>query len=211
MPTIPLPDNSVVNVQFIGRLNNQQIITLFQYKYQGATSPSTDYETYFDALEAKFAAALGLENRFLDMVGNNYHLDTVRIQAVYPTRMRFKDYPKLGSGTFASASLTSNLAVSVERYGRTNGRRSIGRVQVPLPDGVYSSGLVSDATYQGIVDIFAVVAGSRVSTTGTGTIGDWDPVIHHTYKGQTVTTLVDAYVRKSTVRTMHRRTVGVGK
>lgn len=210
MPLVPLPNNSVINIQFFGMLNNQRIITLFQFKFDGNTAPATDYTDYmselFEALDQPGQLRTDLEG----CLPNNYVTEFVRLQPVYPTRLRAVDFTWTSTGLYSQAAGTSNLASSIERYSKLNRRRGVGRVQVPTPSGVFANGILSTAGYITALTALSVAMRSDLTTSDPGTIGTWLPVIHNTSAAQPLTSYVDGTSVKTTVRTMHRRTVGLG-
>lgn len=206
----PLPANAIINFQLFGTLNGQRIITLFQYQNTNSVDPTTEYTDYLDAFRAEVNVALNLNDRFLACMPSNYVEDFERTQPVYPSRLRFVDNFSAGGGSWASAASTSNLACSIERFSLRNGRRGIGRIQLPLPDGVYLGGKVTDHPYWTVLTALASQMKVTVVTTGPGVAANWIPVIHNLGNAQPLTSDVNGAYFKDEVRTMHRRTVGLG-
>lgn len=205
---VPLPNNSIVNVQMFGSLNAQTIITLFQYQNINPSDPNDEYTVPLNKLYTELTAAGKLFDAYLDVMPSNYTLDFIRMQPVYPQRIRFIDSVRNDPGANAAAASTSNLAASIERFGVVGGRRAVGRIQLPIPDGKYTGGNITNGGYIGImVDLITQMVAKPVTNTPSIT---WNPVIHNLANPQPLTVDVTGGILKESVRTMHRRTVGLG-
>jgi len=208
--TVPLPANCVLNAQMFGHLNGQAIITLFQYRFDGTPS-SLDYTAYLDDFAQSWADVVtGIEPLLRSVFPDNYEYDFLRLQVVYPQRLRFMEYSKAVTGNSGNDASTSNLAVSIERWSKINKRRGIGRIQIPLGDNEYVDGIVNNVPYKNALALVKTRMTEPILTGGTGTSGTWNPVIANTAAPQIVISPVDGATIKTTVRVMRRRTVGLG-
>lgn len=194
-------------VTFSGKLYNQHILTTFGYKLIGVTGPVT-YEVATDELKAKLVAVNGLEDKFLAVCPNDYTLEEIWIQRIYTPRLYRRSWTQFLAGQRPNPALMSNLAMSIERRGEAATRSAVGRVQVPVSahvsdvsNGAISVGLASAAGAFGLEMIQPIA-----TTTGTIT---WNAHILNASAG--VSTPITAYKVQTVVRTMHRRTVGLGE
>jgi len=210
MAVTPLPAHSIINVQMFGHNSNQTIINLFQYRVEETPTPTVQYTDYLNSFEAELAAALRLEEMFLGALPDTYTLDFVRLQPVYPTRLRFVDYTKGLTGLLVHGAPTANLAASIERYGVTGRRHGIGRVQLVMPEGVYSNGEIDDNAYFNELLDLAQEMKSDVSVVAAGTIANYQPVIINVAEPNPTTVFITGTNVKRSVRVMRRRTVGLG-
>jgi hypothetical protein len=208
MPIIPLPDVSTINVQMFGTCEGQRIINLFQYELTSIPNPGIDYSNYLNGLSAAIIAPGGLFDSFMGASANNYELDFIRLQPVYPQRLRFIDYPQSAFGTSGSNATTANIAASIERFSRTGKRRGIGRVQIVVPAGVFDGGVIVNGAYLTKLGTLAAVIPLQLNSTSP--LLTTQPVLRNTANPQPLSEPVEGTALKTTVRTMHRRTVGLG-
>lgn len=212
MPVIPLPANSVVLVSAVGNCNGQRIINTFHYRMDSAPSASIDYQLYLDALAAELISGTGLITAFRAALPANYTIEKLRIQPVFPTRMRYNSTSLVLSGTFPGGFLATaqNQAASVKRVSGRIGPAGVGRVQMVAPEQQASGGFFVDVNnYLSKLADF----GSKfldVITTITPAM-TWVPVLYGpAYSFAGLDDLIDWEV-EPTVRTMHRRTTFLGE
>jgi len=152
----------------------------------------------------------GLRTDLEACLPQNYVGSFIRYQPVYPSRLRAVDFTWTTTALTSHVATTSNVAASIERYSKLNKRRGIGRIQLPLPQGVFAGGIINDAVYLAALDNLREDMLDDIVTDEVGTIGTWQPVIHNTSAAQPLTSYIDGASVKTTVRTMHRRTLGLG-
>jgi len=207
-----LPTNSVVLVSFIGNCNGNRIINTFHYRCAVVPAPATEYDNFLDKLFLGINAAGGIIPTFLDTQASNYTLEKVRIQPVYPDRLRYRNYLLLSSGTWAADSQTVNQtsACSIKRVTNYVGQSGVGRVQILVPDGQFSGGNIVDVNgWIAKANIFAVAMGDDVVTAAP--VMTWKPCLYGPgYVTTGVYDVVDWEV-ETTIRTMHRRTNFLGE
>jgi hypothetical protein len=204
----PLPAQSVANVQMFGTLAGQRIITLFQYQITDTPSLGTPYTDYLQALYNQLTVANNLFDSYLDVMSVNYTLDFVRIQPVWPTRLRFVDFVRADPGAWPFVANTPNIATSIERWSVSGKRHGIGRIQLPTPSGAYANGLITDNAYKAVITTLATVMKADVPTVAP--VAVWKAVILNAAIPNPVPREVNGTTPKTEVRTMHRRTVGLG-
>lgn len=211
MALVQLPANSVINMQVFAVLNSQRIITLFQYRFDGIPAPGTDYTDYMNDFYSVVSGLGEILDDLYTCMPSNYNPDFVRLQPVHPNRLRAVDFPWVPNSTpNSNPASTSNIATSIERFSKLNKRRGVGRVQLPIPNTVYSGGNVTNGAYITALNNLRDDIPTQVVTVGVGTAGEWNPVICNTSASQILISSVDGASVKTSVRTMHRRTVGLG-
>jgi hypothetical protein len=200
-------------VSFFGTLASQRIINTFHYKATGVpTVPLVeDWWANYAGMATALAVGGALQPTFLACMCDEYQLDFVRIQRLLPTRTLFRDTLRNLAGTYADDPCPPNTAVSIERKGQIADRHSIGRVQLAGPPvGEVTAGLISGG-YLAICDTFGANLKANITTAANVTM---TPVLLGYTPGPVivpVVTPVVAYKTYSAVRTMHRRTVGLGE
>lgn len=212
MAVIPLPDNSVVLVSAIGNCNGQRIINTWHYRCSVPNVSTNDYSDYIDALTAELIGGTGLISKFRACLPANYTIESLRIQPVFPSRIRYLTTNLVLSGTFPGGFLASaqNMAASVKRVSARIGPVGVGRVQMVLPDGQASGGFLVDVnTYIGKLQDFASAMLDPIITTTPSQ--NWKPCMFGpNYSGTGNDDLINFEV-EPTVRTMHRRTTFLGE
>jgi hypothetical protein len=125
--------------------------------------------------------------------------------------MRFKDYLTAGDGSWATEAKTSNLAASVERYSLLGGRKGIGRVQIPLPEGTYDGGVVTSFGYLTALGAMADTFQLGVTPTPVSAPAAlYRACLMNPARENAIPYPLFGHEVHTTVRTMHRRTVGLG-
>lgn len=151
-----------------------------------------------------------LEGEYLDLLPADYLLTQWSGQMVYPNRYAKKFQTRDVAGTNAGATETANQSCVITLQSDYSGRDQVSNKHIgPLPQtaGVQVNGLIS-AGYKALMFALRVQLSMRFENIG-GTI-QLDPVIYHrTGVGGHFDNITDGY-EQTTVRTMRRRTVGVG-
>lgn len=213
---MPSPDlgltavGDIVQLTFRGTLNSQRILNTFHYRIDDLGTGAVLRWDFLDAMRTVINAAGNLKEKFLACIASNYTMESSRYQFLYPQRMIFRDFPELSPGARAGNAVAPNLAASIERRTDVVGRTGVGRLQMP---GLLAADIVlgylsgAYATLAGTLatqmEQSLVVAPNSIivdpSLYGVNVSGTphWGNVIGATVQG--------------TVRTMHRRTVGLGE
>lgn len=208
----PVNIGDVCLVSYFGRLAGQRIINTHHYRVTDApVSPVTvDWWVNYAEMQTALSGAVNLTGTFLDSLSNEYTLEFIRLQKLLPTRVMFRDVQKNLTGSIAGAASPPNTAVSVERKGQNADRHSIGRVQLAGPVAAnVAAGEITNA-YRLIINDFADRLKQNFVTAGGVTL---EPVLLGYTLPPVVVPVVTPVVATKTfieVRTMHRRTVGLG-
>lgn len=199
--------NQIYRVILRGTLCSQQLQTTFDYRINQLTVPHDVSEVYSD-IAAVITEAGGLVEKFLDCVPSNYTCVDAFIQCIYPTRVRGGVVIVNLPGERA-ASDASNISANVQRFGELAARRAVGGVRVPVstdPADI-AIGFVTAGQFTALN---ALGTAMTVAINGPDTGAVLQPVIYNRSFIPNYSTVTGASA-KNTVRTMHRRTVGLGK
>jgi len=208
MPLIPLPPNSCVRIQVWSTLAGQAIINGFDYRILSVPDPLTDYSQYMMSLGNAFGAPGGMLAKLRDVYPNNLVVNMLRLQPIFPTRLRFVDFPMDLNGTGSGPAQTANVAASMERWARAGGRKAIGRISVPVPGASYDQGILNDDPFLIKWDILAAKMLEVIASLGP--TATYNAVILNPIDPNTVPREIEGTVGKRTVRVQRRRTVGLG-
>lgn len=210
MAVIPMPDNSTLNLSFVGELSGQAIVTTFQYFPDPGSSsnPATNYTFYLDAFLTEIFNSNALLQDYLAVMPDNYNFSFAQAQLVRPFRLRYLRRALALTGTWGADASTPNVAASIERHTDDAIRRGVGRINTPVPDGVYADGVITSAPFLAEMGDLGVEMLKDVVTTVPAFT--WNPVISTVNQGLAYVGVLSGFDAKETVRTMSRRTVGRG-
>jgi hypothetical protein len=207
--TDPCTEGDTWIVTFRGSLFNQLIMNTFHYRVAYLATPGTTNAKQ-GVLYGLMNGAGGMVTKYLACLPDQYVLTRVDIQKIGPYRTVANQTTEGSSGTNGLDALRSNSAYSIERRSELARRFDIGRVQIPATD---DSAWTNNGQVQ-IAALNALQAFAPYLYNPQGTLGATDtfqPVLSRIGGGVRINTdLLQATVQ-STVRTMRRRTVGVGK
>lgn len=206
MPYI-IPDRAILQVQFEGRLCNQQVMTVMTYRITptfGEEGPNLITE-----IEAKVGAAGELFEKWQDCLSEDVTSLTRSYQWIKPERFAYEvfvDDPQRVGG-IALPSLPPNDSQAVTRRSFETGRKTTSTLKLPgLPIDKVVAGFLTDDQLTRL-SIFGVkscqtitlLSGAVLYPTPFGGAG-WDesPTLTMNYP-------------HNTTRIMRRRTVGLGK
>lgn len=206
MPIVTAGD--VIQVNLNGTLDGQKILNTFFYGASVVSGiPST--HTFAAAVNSTLGAAGALFSKFLQCCPAAYTLVSVDIQDVAPVRYVKDTFTNGTGGTSTLDASTANLAATITRRGDLAKRTNIGSLHIPYPnlDPGVSGGFVSAAMTSNLNALAAQMVLNFVLAGGVGTIV---PVLWKRPLATSVVNITQAIPRE-TLRTMRRRTVGVGK
>jgi len=203
-----LATNDVVQVTFFGTLFSQRIMTVLNYVVTQpavGTSIAQDLDDIVTTFGNPATATLPL-NKLLACQGPEVVQDYVRAQQIYTARSVYDQLAIASPGTHADSTKTANVAASVTKKSLLAGRHGIGRVQVAgVPDSQLVAGKLNGA-YLTLLQTFGdTLIGEKTMAGGALKL---KCVI--TRASGAVASAVSQTVPQDTVRTMHRRTVGLG-
>lgn len=198
-----------VMVTLVGELFNQVTMSTFCYGLSSITGVNTQ-EAALTRLDAAFSLSGGLYDKYLACIPAQFDLTEVWMQVISPARyVKFTFTTGAGLGTLAANTLTSaNAAAVIVRRGELGNRSNVSTLHVPLGQtaGCMSLGNLGADVQTPLADL-ATQMKAQVSTTTV--IGTYIPVINHGPNVGDFSPIVSTTV-KQTVRTMRRRTVGLG-
>lgn len=203
----PLAVNDIVLYSIFGRLAGQQLIHTFHYKL--TTVNGDPYTEALDAFLAFQFGASGIATALLPIMPSNYRMETHRAQVIFPTRRRYVEALIDTPGAWASAARTPNTAMSIKRIGLAATRQGVGRLQVPIGDDLMTNGTINLA---GIAaELLDIDTAMELEFTPPGDGNVYQPVLFgKDANGNLTNTPIIEVAAMTTVRTMHRRTVGLG-
>jgi len=202
--------NDVVQLTFWSRLFNQQLMTVLHYRVGVAQTATTEdhvtleawLQDFADITKEPFASMIAATSLSVDW-------ERVTLQKVKPTRSIYVAKTVTVPGEWATVAETANVCGSVTKRSTNSSRRGVGHVQwPPLAANQMENGVLEGAFYAGEFDDMAVGL-SFAPTVGTGT-QEATLVPCLPAGGSNTTFDVFSTVPQRTVRTMHRRTVGLG-
>lgn len=206
----PVPGiGDIYQVTFRSTLFNQMILNTFLYRLESTAGLTSVFSIYND-LDNYVEGAGSLKPTFLAVTPTNMTLNQIWIQRIYNGRVRKSVYGVGLPGSAGAAANTANQAASIERRGDLANKHNVGRLQVVIPSGStwQDSGEVTSAGLTALVDLADAMTSTLTGGPGT-TI--FTPVLARktglTYSFDYITVATP----QLTVRTMRRRTVGVGK
>ncbi len=199
----------ILELKILGTLLNQRVMTVLHYRiasYVSSAPEVTDTGAILDEIIGGTVGATPLAS-ILDCQADNYARNTCTLQKVAPTRSIYIDRGAPGVGTIADSCTLPNVSGVMTKRGAAGGRRGIGGMHFPgLPPSMYTDGSITAA--YGVLMIAAQANLLAVLTT-TLPAATLVPVIYN--PGATPNHQDIAILEiQTTVRTMHRRTVGLG-
>lgn len=198
----------VIQVTMKGVWHGQMVQNILKYGVASITgAPSTS--TFAAGLQTALIGAGGLYAKFLACCPPQYNLGYVDIQTIAPLRVVASTFNPTMAGTYGQDSSTANLAAVITKYGDFANRRNIGSIHIPTAnlDPEMSNGSISNALTTALIALAPLIA-SDISMSGLGSV---TPVLLRA-KGTTAQAIpIQSCQIRLTVRTMRRRTVGVGK
>lgn len=202
--------NDVLQITYRGQQAAQTVMMVFHARVVGpVNTPASTSSVVYD-LAAKLANATDQRMAAIRAcVSPELSIGTVRVQKVKPTRQIYSVVTGGGPGLYAGASNTPNVAVSITKQTTKVGRKGIGRFQLPgVPSSGYAAGQILPA-YKTLLE--ANVCDKFFGSFGGGTLYP-DYTFSWCLPAGGVDADYDVFhcLAQNTVRTMHRRTVGLG-
>lgn len=193
-------------VTFHGTLLGQRTMSLFCYGLSTMVGAVTKY-TIMSELNTALTGIAALKGLYLKCCPSNYTLVETWVQPIRLTRIAKEIFTDNLPGTWAAAAPTANLSAAVTRRSLAAGRKKVSTLSVPFPaDATAMSGGFTTAAYQTVLGALADKLTEQVITASGHVL---DPVIDN---GPLITdfTPIQLGIQQTTVRTRHRRTVGLG-
>lgn len=200
---------AILEASIKGRYQGQRILSLFHYRYI-STSPPADGLTTINDFNAKFntVGAASVLGAYCQAAPEDYTCEEVVYQWLSPTRRaRVPKTPALVAGSRASDPAPTNISIFIEKLSDMAGRHGHGGLHW---------GLLLATDYDGNTLSLGGIANldtlrTRMAESVNLDFGiDMVPLIFNR-AAPTDSVEVTGTVVKEGVRTMHRRTVGVGE
>jgi hypothetical protein len=160
-------------------------------------------------LANNISGAAGYLGGWRTLMSTDFHFNFVRAQRLKPQRDVYRQISAASVGIDIRTASTANTCMSITKRTATIGRHGVGRIQLAgLPVGEISNGNWSDAIRGSVSDVFDDLLGPLTTTT---TSTQFTPVVWDSKNiGATPHAIIEVDTQ-ATVRTMHRRTVGLGE
>lgn len=209
---MPLAVDDIFLVTTVGECADQTILNTFYYRIDelGVAPLPTDLQAQSILADALFGVADILKSAFLDCLPQNYTLNDVWVQKVFPARYRKTVESQAAEGTILADALATNLAAVVSRFGIEANRHNIGGVHIgPVPTGTdYQIDGQITGTYKSKLITLGGAMLEEVDLLGSNKI-KWVPTLFAA-TGTPVHADIMTTVAQNTLRVMRRRTVGLG-
>lgn len=200
-----LQGGSIVEVSIVGELFGQRTLSVFHYKYTSGVNLA-DGKPVMDLLAAILNDAGELVDEYANVVSNSLLIRQLVIQKIHPApRIRRYVYtPAFGIGQVQSPAMTPNVAVAITKTADEATRHGVGTLHLPaVPFAAYDDGEIAAASIPAYDNLLSVLK-SPLDT------GLWVPVLFN--KANPAASLeITETTLQTTLRTMRRRTVGVGQ
>jgi len=203
----------IYEVAAVGRCFGQRIILTHHYRLAAINPSVSENAASISLLNGVRDGAGGgdvLESLYLDCLPNNYELQYWRAQLIDPVRFAYVSADRTVTGTHVTQCQTANLSAGVTLRSNRAGRKEHGTKKIgPTPEGIdVSNNGMWDAGYIAKLNL---LGGSLVSDVVDALLGaTWNPVIYNRGSTPAYAPALTWFVSPE-VRTMHRRTVGVGE
>lgn len=200
--------NMRVLVTLKGTILGQTTMTTFPMRIATVAAATSDV-TFFAALNTKLNDTGGLIPLYLNCCPlDNFELDEVWYQILYPLRYRKTVFTLALPGTMDTQVGAPNLQASITRVGELARRRDIGGIRIPIGTGEEAvfAGLVSAGLEAQLEDVATYLGQVITLTTPAATL------VHQVGITANMGTSVDvkqAFIQK-TVRVLRRRTLRLG-
>jgi hypothetical protein len=213
---VPIQLNATIGDIFqfrmLGQVNNQSTISVFNYRVSAIVG-ATDPNTTADAINALQILPAGVAGAALPCLPSNWSGGGVECQRVYPRVWRtvIRSDVWAPNGTNASIANTSNVAQVITRRTNSSGRSQVSDLHLPCPTATAAivNGNLS-AAQQALLATYAPALYTSISILAGAVV--LDPVIWHRAPANPPDywDVIFGFKVQPTVRTMRRRTVGLG-
>lgn len=202
-----LATGSVVTITYNSTLFDQRLMTVLRAVIT-VPDPATSVQQDLSALATYFAdPAVGKPCDLMQACQvEDVEYQNVRTQQIYPARSTFWNEVLTTTGQIDDDAGTANVAASITKRSLLPGRKGIGRIQLGgIPTSAYTDGFVSAGQL------------TKLNAFGTSLLGSIIPLgtvmrakLCTSADGTALDSTVFSTEAQNTLRTMHRRTVGLG-
>lgn len=205
------PIGSIVEVIIEWNILNQRCMSVLHYK---VTADSSIVDPVGEAIDVANTVSSpgGIMDAILDCMSANTGSTKVSAQFIRGAggqRFAKATVTAINPGVRAASCTVSNIAAVITKRTIYSGRWAVGSLHIPgLSPGTYDNGKITDASMLG--DLNDVAAELLNPITGNVGAGVYSPVVLHKAGVHGGSTDLLSTEVQTTVRTMRRRTVGLG-
>lgn len=199
-------NNAVMQLQFEGRHEGQQVMTVMTYRLQETVA--IDGPGVFGEVMLNIdGGATDLYNRWVSAISEDVVEISIAMQWIEPVRYAYQlFFGAFTEGQLDNPTMPPNMAQTVTRRSLNTGRSTISNLKLPgVPRAEVVGGFLTPAQVVRL-DAFAQASKQEIPLS-TG--GKLIPTTFHRSAPSLGEILTLAHAH-NTVRTMHRRTVGLG-
>lgn len=193
-----------------GTWDNQRIMLTHTYEIVNAIGAPDEQTVADDLLQRLTSAGLDImETSYLNCMPQDYQLQLVTAQKIYPVRYRSRFLTFAKNGNIANNALTGNNAAVISFHTDLAGRSQVSNKHVgPLATAVgwFDNGVLT-AGYKAVLG--ALANAMRTTVTAAG-VYSAEPAIYHRAAVVPKSDYITGHIVQDTVRTQRRRTVGLG-
>lgn len=201
--------NDVIRVTYNMRLDGQQMMMVLHC--EPLTIVISNYLDAMEDLTEELAATLtggGFWNGIRAVQSDELHYTSIVAQRIWTQRDVAVTTAVATDGALSAPAAPPNVAMSVTKRTLLATRRGVGRIQIPgLTVGALEDGLWSAAVTTAVQAHLATVLPATLVTDGGN---EWKWVLPQLGQPSGPYQHVTSVQAQRTVRTMHRRTVGLG-
>jgi len=203
-----IPVGSIVEVSYRSLIFQQQMMTILHYRYDN-TVPIIDGDGAMADLVTALDGVSTITDNYLALLAPQLSLKELRCQVVYPTRQYYHSDARSSNGTWSTGPCTAqNVSAVLVKQSSHAGRGRSGTIHLPaVPDNAYAAGAMGVSGYAAAAATFATAL--QIPILIAGGPGQWTPVIWSPRKPTSPSEIVGMRLNPW-VRTMRRRTVGLG-
>lgn len=202
----------ILEVGFEGTIYSQKVLSVFHYRVDVAPTVITDSILSQASVlnEIKATGAQDKVTKYLACISNNYTLDRITAQYIYPARYRRSFLYSGAAATRVGAANTANTSAVITKLTRRAGKSFRGSLHLP---GIVNSDYSSGTILAPLNNLMVILASDLINplTEPGGGAGIWNPIIFHRNAPGSFAEIWNDYAIQQTLRIMRRRTVGVGK
>jgi hypothetical protein len=201
----------VVAVTFEGRVQAQRTLTTFMIRRASPVDNNTTVIQDLDEItfhtQPDGGGADWLETAFLAACSIDFVLDNIVAQQITPTRSVKRVRVSGGPGTNAGGCEVTNICGVLTKRTNFGGRKQVGSVHMPGMPTLGATNGVLTAGQKLLYDNFATALKQAWIVPVSGT--SYNNILYHRGLVPNYDIVTDVFTQ-DTVRTMRRRTVGVG-
>lgn len=198
-----------LEVSISSRLFGQRLLSVFHYQLTIVGGP-LDGPTVINTFDGivNVVGGASLLQTYVDAISVDVTVEAIVYQWIYNNRRaRVVKTPALTAGTVVGTTSPPNIAAAVTKRSEVAGRHGVGTLHMPgLVNGSIDGGNLTIAG----MDLYGALQTNLATPINVGGGGNMYPVIWNRLNPANPVKVTTSEV-KNTVRTMHRRTVGVGE